>query len=160
MPTIGNIENNTRKWKYVWLQHVEQRFLQFLIQTKYFNIPTSLGFPLTVIESFQSLLWEGLWCSGCPKSITNNSEGEHRQMAGRLKWKFHFTASWWRIKTSASSQIAGILQKLSLPQELTENFLPFSGFRCKVYCPYKLSAWVYRPALMASGPNWIFFQTH
>ena len=45
-------------------------------------------------------------------------------MAARLKSEFHFTASWWRIKTSASPQVAGILQKLSLPQEPTENFLP------------------------------------
>lgn len=128
MPTIGLTENNTRKWKCAWMQNAEQRFLQFLIQTKHFNIPNSLGFPLTVIESFQTLLWEGLWCSRCPKSITiiwctTTAKVNTDKWQPESNQNF-ISASWWRIKTSASPQIAGVLQKLWLAQEPAENFLP------------------------------------
>lgn len=93
MPTIGNTENNTRKWKCAQMQHVEQRFLQFLIQTKHFNIPHSLGLPLTVTEPFKSLLWEAgvvdvsksittIWCTTAAKVNTNGSQAQ-------IKVSFH-----------------------------------------------------------------------
>lgn len=108
-----------------WIQHAGQRFLQFQIQTKHFNIPNSLGFPSTVVESFQSLLWNGLWSSGSPKSATIIWCTTAAKV-NTDKWQpdQNFPASWWRIKTCLSPQIARTLQKPSLPQQTAKNLLP------------------------------------
>jgi len=148
------------------MQHVEQRFIQFLIQTKHFNISNSLGFPLTVIESFQSLLWERLWCSGCPKSITI-IWGTTAANVNTDKWQpdsdqnFISQPSGGEAKHLLLLRLLGFCRSCHFHKSLLK-FSAFAVFHCNVPCSYKLSAWVYRPALtpMASGPNWNVLQTH
>lgn len=163
MPATGNRENITRKWKRERAQPEEQRSLQFLIQTKHFDIPNSLGFPLTVTESFQNLLGEGFWCSGCPKSTTiiwckTTAKVSADKWQDRLQSKLHPAASWWRTKTSGLAQLAGILEKLSLPREPTENFLLSLVF-IRLFIAHTNFLHERPDQLWWQRPNWNFLQT-